>query len=73
MTVTKVEYDPSEDKTYCTICSNELHGVVMDNPIYERGELEYIELAHLECAKEAQWNCNKEPGLWLRGRPIRRS
>jgi len=44
--------------TYCSICQeplpDELKGNrIADKFIYKHGELAYIELAHLECAKKA--------------------
>ena len=40
---------------YCAICWDTLgdEGPLADKFIYKLGELAYIELAHLECAKKA--------------------
>ena len=38
--------------TYCSLCHQVLDGPVVDLPIYKLGELDYIELAHLECEND---------------------
>ena len=57
--------------TYCSLCHQVLDGPVVDLPIYKLGELDYIELAHLECAKDSPWDWRgmDAPGTWVAGHP----